>query len=49
VRSAYTIDLDPQKTAALVEILPELWLKLKAELLAFADYLETLNESLQAP
>jgi hypothetical protein len=49
VRSAYTLDLVPQKMARLVETLPELWPKLKAELLAFADYLEALNESLQTP
>lgn len=49
VRSAYTIDLIPEKMEGLMDALPGLWSKLQAELLAFADYLEALNASLQAP
>jgi hypothetical protein len=47
VRSAYTINLVPAKMAGLMKGLPELWPRLRAELLAFADYLEALDASLQ--
>jgi hypothetical protein len=48
VRNAYTIHLDPHKMQALLKSLPELWLKVRAELLAMADYLERLSRSLDA-
>ena len=47
VRNVYTVNLLPEKMAGLMKSLPELWLKLRAELLAFADYLEALNTSFQ--
>lgn len=43
VRNVYTINLVPQKMERLMERLSELWPQLRAELLAFADYLEALN------
>ena len=46
VRNVYTINLMPEKMAGLMEALPELWPKLRAELLAFADYLDALKASL---
>ncbi len=46
VRNVYTTHLVPEKMIGLVESLPELWPQLRAELLAFADYLEALNASL---
>jgi hypothetical protein len=46
IRNVYTINLVPEKMSGLIEALPELWPKLRAELLAFADYLEALDESL---
>ena len=38
----------PEKMEGLMDMLPELWLALRAELLAFADYLDVLNCSLQS-
>jgi hypothetical protein len=46
VRNVYTINLLPEKMSGLMKALPELWPKLRAEMLAFADYLEALNTSL---
>jgi hypothetical protein len=46
VRNVYTINLVPAKMKGLMEALPELWPRLQAELLAFADYLDALNSSL---
>jgi len=46
VRNVYTTELVPEKMAGLMEFLPELWLGLSAELLAFADYLDALSASL---
>lgn len=46
VRNVYTINLVPEKMSGLIETLPELWPKLRAELLAFADYLAVLDEAL---
>lgn len=43
VRNVYTMSLAPQKTAGLMSALPELWSTLRAELLAFADFLEALG------
>ena len=46
VRHTYTTNLMPEKMIGLMEDLPELWPKLQAEMLAFADYLEALDEAL---
>jgi hypothetical protein len=46
VRNVYTTELVPEKMAGLMELLPELWPGLSAELLAFADYLDALSASL---
>lgn len=45
VRNVYTIDLAPEKMAGLMETLPEMWSQLRAELLAFADFLNALDAS----
>jgi hypothetical protein len=45
VRNVYTIHLDPQKMEPLMQSLPAVWLKLRSELLAMADYLELLSDS----
>jgi hypothetical protein len=42
VRNVYTMNLTPNKMAGLMSALPGLWPKLRAELLAFADFLEDL-------
>jgi hypothetical protein len=42
VRNVYTMSLDPEKMVDLVECLPITWSKLRAELMAFADFLERL-------
>jgi hypothetical protein len=42
VRSVYTFNLAPERMASLIAALPELWAGVRAELLAFADYLEDL-------
>jgi DNA gyrase/topoisomerase IV subunit A len=44
VRNVYTMNLSPDEVAGLMSALPELWPKLRAELLAFADFLEQLSE-----
>ncbi len=46
VRNVYTIELAPEKMAGLMVSLPEFWPQLRAELLAFADFLAALNASL---
>jgi hypothetical protein len=43
VRNVYTMSLDPEKMVDLVEGLPILWPKLRAELMAFADFLERVD------
>ena len=43
VRHAYAIYLTPDKIAPLITVLPELWVQLQAELLAFADFLEEVD------
>jgi hypothetical protein len=48
VRNVYTINLVPEKMEGLMDTLPEFWPTLRAELLAFADYLDVLNSSLQS-
>jgi hypothetical protein len=47
VRNVYAIDLAPAKMTALMEALPRVWPKLRDELLAFADFLDALDTSLQ--
>lgn len=42
VRNVYTVNLAPEKMVGLVSGLPASWSKLRAELLAFADFLEHL-------
>jgi hypothetical protein len=46
VRNVYTVNLVPERMKGLMEALPTLWPTLQAELLAFADYLEALDQSL---
>ena len=46
VRNVYTVHLDVHKMQPLLQVLPELWATIQAELLAMADYLELLGESL---
>ncbi|MAT99874.1 MAG: antitoxin [Anaerolineaceae bacterium] len=43
VRNVYTINLSPTKMNGLLQILPVFWPQLRAELLAFANYLEALS------
>ena len=45
VRHGYAMNLVPDKMAGLVAVLPNLWLQLSAELLAFADFLEALAQA----
>jgi hypothetical protein len=49
VRNVYTMNLVPEKMAGLMSVLPGLWPKLRAELLAFADFLEALAQASQNP
>ena len=44
VRHVYTMNLTPDKMVGLISNLPELWPKLRSELLAFADFLEELGQ-----
>lgn len=43
VRNVYTMNLSPEKMAGLMPALPILWPTLRAELLAFADFLGELD------
>lgn len=45
VRNLYTNRLQPDKIEGLVRSLPDLWAGVKAELLAFADFLDYLDQS----
>jgi hypothetical protein len=45
VRNIYTSNLIPEKIEPLVSSLPESWSRLRAELLAFADFLEDVAEA----
>jgi hypothetical protein len=47
VRNVYTMNLVPDKMAGLMSALPGLWSRLRAELLAFADFLEDLAQASQ--
>ncbi|GIK40769.1 MAG: hypothetical protein BroJett011_46020 [Chloroflexota bacterium] len=44
VRNIYTTHLVPARMDGLLQALPNLWLRLKSELLAFADFLDGLAE-----
>jgi hypothetical protein len=45
VRNVYTMNLMPNRVAGLMSALPGLWSRLRAELLAFADFLEDLAQA----
>ena len=45
VRNVYTTNLEPERIVGLMRSLPRLWENLKAELGAFADFLEELDRS----
>lgn len=45
VRNVYTINLVPEKMIVLMTALPNLWTQLRAELQAFADFLEDVNQA----
>lgn len=47
VRNVYTMILAPEKMAGLMSALPTLWATLRAELSAFADFLEALEQASQ--
>lgn len=49
VRNVYTMNLMPDKMAPLMAALPVLWPRLRAELKAFADFLEELTQSPSPP
>jgi len=42
VRNVYTTNLRPEKMTGMLQNLPEMWTRLRAELLAFATFLERL-------
>lgn len=44
VRNVYATNLDPEKMEKLFKLLPTLWPQVRAELLAFADFLRLLDE-----
>jgi hypothetical protein len=45
VRNVYTMNLVPERMAGLLAALPGLWLAVRAELLAFADFLAFLAQA----
>lgn len=45
VRNVYTFSFAPEKMEPLVSTFPELWPQVRAELLAFADFLEELSRA----
>ena len=45
VRNVYTMNLVPERMSGLMTTLPDLWPALRAELLAFADFLEVLAQA----
>lgn len=47
VRNVYSLSLVPERIAGLMSILPQLWFTLRAELLAFSDFLEALAQVTQ--
>ena len=48
MRNVYTVNLLPDRMAGLMSAIPGLWSGLRAELLAFADFLEELAQVNQA-
>jgi hypothetical protein len=48
VRDLYATHLDPERMRSLLEALPELWREVRAELLAFADFLDDLARAQRA-
>ena len=48
VHNVYTLNLVPEKMEPLISALPELWPQLRAELLAFADFLEDVVQASEA-
>jgi len=47
VRNVYTVNLVPDRMVGLVSALSELWPRLRAELLAFADFMDELAQASQ--
>lgn len=47
VRNVYATNLDPEKMANLFTLLPVVWHQVRAELLAFAEFLRLLDEATQ--
>ena len=45
VQNIYTFNLVPGKMESLIQTLPNLWAKLRAELLAFAEFLDDLHRA----
>ena len=45
VRNVYTFDLLPEKMESLLQRLPEVWKRVRLEVLAFADYLDALSQA----
>lgn len=48
VRNVYTFNLVPEKMEPLISSLSKLWPQVRAELMAFADFLEELAQANQA-
>ena len=49
IRNIYTTNINPGRMQVLFDLLPVLWPQLKQELLSFADFLQTLDESENIP
>jgi hypothetical protein len=49
VRNVYATNLNPEKLDDLMAVLDKCWPEVRAELLAFADFLQTLDESENTP
>lgn len=49
IRNIYSTNIDPNRMQKLFDLLPVLWPQLKRELLAFADFLQILDESENTP
>uniref|UniRef100_A0A7V4TGK9 Antitoxin n=1 Tax=Candidatus Caldatribacterium saccharofermentans TaxID=1454753 RepID=A0A7V4TGK9_9BACT len=45
VRNVYAMSLVPERMVGLMSVLPDLWSTLREELLAFADFLEALDQA----
>ena len=46
VRNVYTMSLSPDKMSGLMSTLPEMWSRLRDEILAFVDFLEDLDKTI---